>query len=79
MNKPPKNLYVNFVVNTYKDMELAEEIEYSSSFYNYGEAVEFYNNEVEKVKKSAYVELVIEIEVDGTLFSANALADNYEL
>lgn len=77
MIKAPKKDEVTFVVTTYKDMELAGEIEYANSFNNYSDALDFYNEEIKKANNSYYVSLSLEIEEDGSLKDAPLLADNY--
>ena len=50
-----------FVVPIYKDMELADEIEYSDSFENFSEALKHYNKEAGKSGSNYYITLGTEI------------------
>ena len=61
---PPKNVITTYVINYYKDMEMADEIEYSSSFDDYGKALKEYTEGVQKANKEYFVELMLEIEVE---------------
>ena len=76
MLNAPKQVEVNFVVTIYKDMELADEIETSISFNNYGSAIIFYNKQLETIGIEQYIELNLEIEIDGNL-EVKQLAHNY--
>ncbi len=73
----PKKDEVNFVVTIYKDMELADEIEFSNSFENYSDALDFYNQEIKKANNNYFVELHLEIEEAGSLKGDILLANNY--
>ena len=73
----PKKDEVNFVVTIYKDMELADEIEFSNSFENYSDALDFYNQEIKKANSNYFVELHLEIEEEGSLKDDILLANNY--
>ena len=76
MLNAPKQVEVNFVVAIYKDMELADEVETCNSFYTYESALEFYNEAVSMYGKEQYIELSLEINIDGHL-DIKQLAHNY--
>ena len=80
MIQPPKEVVINYVVQIYKDMEFADEIETSNSFSSYEEALEFYNEVIEEVGEEQFVTLELEIEqnfVDISQLENLRLADNY--
>ena len=64
MLEAPKNVEVTYTVNTYKDMELANELEYSNSFSTYESALEFYNEETKRANGNYFVEIIMETEVE---------------
>lgn len=64
MLKAPKNVEVTYTVNTYKDMELADELEYSNSFGTYKNALKFYNEETKRANGNYFIELIVETEVE---------------
>lgn len=75
----PKNVTTTFVINYYKDMEMADEIEFSNSYDNYKEALKDYEEEVVKANKEYFIELVLEIETeyrDRTEHEETTLAHN---
>lgn len=76
MLNAPKQVEVNFTVTIYKDMELADEVETCNSFYTYESALEFYNEAVSMYGIEQYIELSLEIEIDGNL-EVKQLAHNY--
>ena len=69
---------VTYVVDTYKDMEFADEIEYSASFDNYDEAVEYFRKEVGEANKQRYVSLSMEEEIDCSHTETTVIGDNWE-
>ena len=79
MKKAPKSVTIDYVVQTYKDMELADELATSNSFDDYEQALRFYNLTIQEAKKEFFVTLEIEIEImDGTpYYETLRLADNY--
>ena len=76
MLNAPKNVEVNFVVAIYKDMEFANEIETCDGFDTYESALSFYNEMISMYGIKQYIELNLEIEIDGEL-EITELANNY--
>ena len=64
MLKAPNTDELQFIVNIYKDMEMADEIEFSNAFDSYSEALSFYQGQVEKAKGEYFVELMLDIDTD---------------
>lgn len=81
MLEAPKNVEVDFIVNIYKDMEMADEIETSDGFGTYKEALEFYKEQRQELNDKVFIELVMRTEttIDDTQEETeeNTLADNY--
>ena len=79
MKKAPESVTTYYVVQIYKDMELADEVATSNSFGDYEQALRFYNLTVQEVKKEFFVTLELEIEIiDKTpRYEMLRLADNY--
>ena len=65
MLKAPNTDEIQFVVNIYKDMEIADEIEFSNAFDHYEDALEYYNEEIKKSNGDYFVELMLEIDTEG--------------
>ena len=76
MLNAPKQVDVNFVVTIYKDMELADEIETVNSFYTFESALSFYNEARDMYTTGQYIELSLEIDIDGNT-EIKQLAHNY--
>ena len=75
----PENVTTTFVINYYKDMEMADEIEFSNSYSNYKKALKDYEEEVQKANKEYFIELVLEIETkykEETQYESITLAHN---
>ena len=66
---------IDFVVETYKDMDYADDIEYSNSFKNYKNSLDFYNEQVKKSNGEFYVELSMQWNY-GCEWDCYSLADN---
>ena len=62
--EPPKNVLVGFIVNIYKDMELADELEYSNYHIDYENAKADYEAEKNKANGNYFVELIAETEIE---------------
>ncbi len=62
--EPPKNVLVGFIVNIYKDMELADELEYSSYYIDYKNAKADYEIEKNKSNGNYFVELIAQTEIE---------------
>lgn len=60
----PKNVFLGFTMNVYKDMEFAEEIEYSNSYTDYENAKADYEIEKNKANGSYFVELIARTEIE---------------
>ena len=60
----PINITPIFIVNTYKDMEYADEIEYSNTFKTYKSALKFFNKERKTAKGKYFIKLVFYLEVE---------------
>lgn len=65
----PINITPIFTVNIYKDMEIADEIEYSNTFNSntfktYKSALKFFNKERKTAKGNYFIELVFCLEVE---------------
>ena len=81
----PINITPIFTVNTYKDMEIADEIEYSNAFKTYKSALKFFNKERKTAKGNYFIELVFCLEVEYkkenkvsfTRTEEKTFADNY--
>ena len=81
----PINITPIFTVNTYKDMEIADEIEYSNTFKTYKSALKFFNKERKTSKGNYFIELVFCLEVEYkkenkvsfTRTEEKTFADNY--
>lgn len=76
MKQPPKEVEVNFVINYYKDMDYADEIEFSNSYNTYKEALKDYEEAVKEADNKYFVELTLETEIDGE-WEQTSLANNY--
>lgn len=76
MKQPPKEVEVNFVINYYKDMDYADEIEFSNSYSTYAEALEDYEEAIKEANNKYFVELTLETEIDGE-WEQVSLAHNY--
>lgn len=81
MKKAPESVTTYYVVETYKDMELADEVETINSFNDYEQALRFYNLTVQEAKKEFFVTLELEIEIETMDRTPHCetllLADNY--
>ena len=66
---------IDFVVETYKDMDFTDEIEYSNSFKSYKNSLDFYNEQVKKSNGEFYVELSMQWTYGGE-WDCYSLADN---
>ena len=64
MLKAPNTDELQFVVNIYKDMEYADEIEFSNAFDCYKEALKFYNEQVIKSNGEYFVELILDVDTE---------------
>lgn len=62
--EPPKSVFLGFSVHVYKDMEFAEEIEYSMSYADYEQAKSGYEKEKENANGKYFVELTARTEVE---------------
>ena len=58
----PNNIIISYEVNTYKDIEFADEILYSASFNTYKKALTYYKKEVKEQAKRHFIELIQQIE-----------------
>lgn len=79
MEKAPESVTTYYVVQIYKDMEIADEVATSTSFSNYEQALRFYNLTIKEAKKEFFVTLELEIEIIDrkTRYETLRLADNY--
>lgn len=79
--EPPKNINVYYIVSIYRDMELADEIEFSETFENYLMAKMFYEKEIKKAKHEYFItfEIEIEQEINEGKFETETIriADNF--
>ena len=66
---------IDFVVDIYKDMDYADEIEYSNSFKNYKDSLDFYNEQVKESNGEFYVELSMQWTCGGE-WDCYSLANN---
>lgn len=80
--EPPKSVFLRFIIYVYKDMELADEIEYCTSCTDYEQAKGEYKKEKENANGKYFVELIArtEIEFEDRRFETNErqLAHNQE-
>lgn len=71
-------MITTYVVDTYKDMEFADEIEYSASFDDYDKAIEYFREEVKQANQQRYVSLSMEEEIDPNHSETTVIGDNWE-
>lgn len=62
--EPPKNVFLGFTISVYKDMEFAEEIEYSNTYTDYEKAKADYEQEIKTANGNYFVELTARTEVE---------------
>lgn len=74
----PNRVELTYVIEIFKDMEYAEEIEYSYSYDNYEEAKEAYNQETEKAKGEYFIRLNLEITKDEVDTQIIDLVNNWQ-
>ena len=61
---PPKSVFLGFSIHVYKDMEFADEIEYSMTYTDYEQAKSEYEKEKNKANGFYFVELITRTEVE---------------
>ena len=80
---PPTNMNIEYFIDIYKEMKIGSDLESSSVYRDYDNALDYYNEMVEVVKGTKYISLEIELQQefeDENMYSIERimLGNNYQ-